>query len=157
VVKKQFYVVKRKDKLTLDEAGKLKPTYYCRLHDENDDLLTWVSTGETARTRGENWALAEIEKRKKRKPGSDVSLQAFASDFFIRGRCSFLKRQEAKGRPVSEAWARAKRQMLVNHVFPVLGKTRLDRLTRLMIERFLVDLHRAPQTLNHVLYAFEGF
>ena len=45
--------------------------------------------------------------------------------------------------------------MLVSHVFPVLGSTRLDRLARPMIERLLIDLHRSNQTRNHMLYALK--
>jgi len=45
--------------------------------------------------------------------------------------------------------------MLVNHVFPALGKTRLDQLTRPGIERFLVDLELSNQTRNHLLYALK--
>jgi integrase len=46
-------------------------------------------------------------------------------------------------------------QLLVNHVFPALGKVQLDKLTRPMIERFLVDLERSYQTRNHLLYALK--
>jgi hypothetical protein len=150
VAKKQFHLIERADRLT---DG--KPTYYCRFRGEDGERLPWRSTGETSKTRAENWALAEIERARTAVPGADITLASFAIDFFIPGRCSWLKRQEAKGRPVSEAWARAKRQMLVNHVFPALGKVRLDRLTRPMIERFLVDLKLSNQTRNHLLYALK--
>ena len=155
MAKKSFYLVKRKDKLTKNEAGKLKPTYYCRFRDEDGNLRSWKSTGETTKTRAEIWAQAEIQKAKEATPGGNVTLEAFAVDFYVSGRCSWLKRQEAKGRTLSAPWANAKRQMLVNHVFPALGKTRLDRLTRPMIERWLVGLSLSNQTRNHMLYVLK--
>jgi integrase len=147
MAKKQFYFVKRKDKLT---DG--KPTVYCRFRDESGNLLPWRSTGETTRTRAELWAQAEIERKKTALPGALTSLKVFAADFFEWGKCSWLARQAAKGRPVSESWARAKRQMLVNHILPEFGSVRLDKLTRPMIEKWLVGLERSNQTRNHLLY-----
>ncbi len=151
MARKQFYLVRRRDKLT---GG--KPTFYCRFRDEaTGGLQPWRSTGETSKTRAENWAQAEVRRERESTPGADITLAQFAADFFVPDRCSYLKRQAAKGRAVSEAWAQAKRQMLVNHVFPALGKCRLDALTRPMIERFLVDLDRSCQTRNHMLYTLK--
>ena len=155
MARKQFYLIKRKDKLTKNGKGKRSPTFYCRFRDEDGNLRPWQSTGETAKTRAEIWALAKIQKAKDATPGGNVTLEAFAVDFFVAGRCSWLKRQEAKGRTVSAPWAKTKRQMLVNHVFPALGKTRLDRLTRPMIERWLVGLSLSNQTRNHMLYVLK--
>jgi len=125
MAKKRFYLVKRKDKLTQG-----KPTYYCRFRDTSGTLLPWKSTGLTAKTTAENWALLEMPKTEAAKLQPEVTLAMFAADFVIPGKCSWLRPQAAKGRPLSDAWARAKRQMLANHVLPALGSTRLDRLTR---------------------------
>ena len=43
MAKKQFYLVKRKDKLTLGKA-----TFYCRFRDAEGNLLAWRSTEQTA-------------------------------------------------------------------------------------------------------------
>ena len=48
-----------------------------------------------------------------------------------------------------------RRAFLVNHIFERFGKTRLDALTRPLIERWLVDLAKANQTKNHILYALK--
>jgi integrase len=150
MAKKPFYLIKRRDKLTNGKA-----TYYCRFRDVEGSLLAWRSTGETTKTRAEIWANEAIQQTKSRLPGDDLTLSAFAAEFFVEGRCSWLKRQEAKGRTLSASWARAKRQMLVNHVFPALGNTRLPHLTRPMIERWLVALPLSNQTRNHMLYVLK--
>ena len=61
MARQQFYLVRRKDKLNKNAAGRLQPTYYCRLRDEEGDLLPWKSTGETAKTRAELWALNRVK------------------------------------------------------------------------------------------------
>jgi integrase len=108
------------------------------------------STGETSKARAEAAAVRLLSS-----PRKAPTLADYAEDFFVWGKCSWLKRQAAKGRGVNEAWAGARRAMLVNHVFARFGKTRLDALTRPLIERWLVDLPRANQTRNHILYALK--
>jgi len=48
---KQFYIIKRKDRLTNG-----KPTYYCRFREETGEVLPWQSIGEYSKTRAENCA-----------------------------------------------------------------------------------------------------
>jgi len=66
-----------------------------------------------------------------------------------------MKRQLAKGRGCSEEWTRSRRAMLDKHFIPRFRKTRLDALTRPMIERFLLGLPLSNQTRNHLQYAMK--
>ncbi len=147
MAKKRFYLIKRKDRLL---EG--KPTYYCRFRDDDGNLEAWRSTGETSKTRAELWALDWIKK------GPDKAiptLREYAKDFYIPGRCSWLKRQKAKGRSISDSWAQAKRGLIENYVFPSFGKMKLSSINRVMIERWLVELSLSNQTRNHLLYALK--
>lgn len=49
---KPYYLILRKDRLTKDGKGKLRPTYYCRWFDEAGRPHL-ESTVETSRTRAE--------------------------------------------------------------------------------------------------------
>jgi integrase len=82
-------------------------------------------------------------------------LEDFASDFFKRGVCPWIKRQHAKGPPFSEYHAKARRGHLVKYIIPQFGKRRLDEITLPMIENWLVGLSLANQTKNHMLYTLK--
>ena len=55
MARKSFYLVARKD-----FQLKGRPVFYCRFRNAQGDLLPWVSTEETARTRAELWALGRL-------------------------------------------------------------------------------------------------
>jgi len=57
MAQKRFYLIKRHDRLTLDETtGKYKPTFYVRFRGEGGGLLPWQSTHETSTTCAKLWA-----------------------------------------------------------------------------------------------------
>jgi hypothetical protein len=74
VALKQFYLVKRKDRLTNG-----KPTYYARLRVESGELKAWRSTAETSKTRAENWALAQLSEKEE---DERLTLARFGKDWF---------------------------------------------------------------------------
>lgn len=90
----------------------------------------------------------------RRKPGEGEvpTLAEYARDFYVWDRCSYIKRQHAKGRTFNRHWAMENRGLLVNYVFPRFGTDRMDTITRPAVERWLVDLPLSNQSKNHLLY-----
>lgn len=152
MAKRPFYLVKRGKKT----RGKEAP-YYARFVDPDTGSLSWWSTGEAVRGRAENEAQKELRRREAKRAAGPLkqipTLEEYARSFYVSGECSWLKRQEAKGRAITATWAKARRAMLKKHVFPTLGKIPMDKLTRPMIERALMSLPISGQTKNQVLYS----
>jgi len=85
--------------------------------------------------------------------GLAPTLQSFAKSFFLWDRCKWVARQRAKNRPFSKAVAENRRGQLVNHILPRFGYQRLNDITAVEIEDWLVSLPLANQTRNHILYS----
>jgi len=146
MARKQFYLIRRKDKLT-----NRKPTFYCRFRDEGGELLPWQSTGETAKTRAENWALAEMERRKNEAPSDTVTLGGFAAGFF-RDSSPWIERQHRKGRKFGNAHAKNRQGHLDRYILPRFGKLALADISKPDIEDWLVGLGLSNATCNHIMY-----
>jgi len=84
----------------------------------------------------------------------DIRLKEYAKDFFIWKKCSWIKRQHAKGRSFSESVAQSCRGHLTNYIFPNFGEKFLRILKRIDIEKWLISLDLSNQTKNHILYSF---
>jgi len=117
-------------------------------HTKSTDQPVNPALKDRGRTLAERAALRFIGTAPRKVP----TLAEYAKDFYVWDRCSWIKRQHAKGRGFNEQWAQSLRAMLVNHVFPRFGKTRLDAINRVMVERWLVELPLSNQTRNHMLY-----
>lgn len=100
-----------------------------------------------------------------------VTLREYAAEFFVPGRCQWLRRQAAKGVPLSEAVAQNRRSHLERYLFPAFGDLRLCDISSVAVENWLLDLCYVPrsaqepapdtqrsarplsaQTKNHILY-----
>ena len=99
---KQFYVVKRKDRITNG-----KPTYYVRLRDESGELHAWRSTGETNRTRAENWALKKLSKPQE---NEKLTFEQFAKGWFTEEH-AFVKGREARGSALSPNYLESQKRV----------------------------------------------
>ena len=131
--RKQFYLIRRKDKLT-----KGKPTFYCRFRSVDGELLPWQSTGETVRTRGENWAIAKLEEQKV-EASPALTLETFAAGFFRWG-SPWIKRQDKMGRAFGKAQAKNRQNHLDRYILPRFGQTVLARISKPSIEDWLSGL-----------------
>lgn len=147
MARKQFYLVKRRDKLT-----KGKPTYYCRLRDEGGDLVSWKSTGETTKTRAELWALSRV------KSGASTSREnltfgTYAAPWWMAG-CAYCEGRLARGASITQGYRKVRRSWLENHVLPQFKDVKLTKLTARKIETWVMELHKgalSATTANHAL------
>lgn len=143
--RKQFYLIRRKDKLT-----KGKPTFYCRFRSVDGELLPWQSSGETARTRAENWAIAKLAEQKV-EPSPALTLEIFADGFFRWG-SPWIKRQDKKGRAFGKAQAKNRQNHLDRYILPRFGQTTLAEISKPSVEDWLSGLPLANSTLNQIMY-----
>jgi hypothetical protein len=118
----------------------------------------WHSTGERKR------ALADIEIQRRireheKAPAPPTrktcpTLRDFAADFFEWDRCSWIRRQVAKGRPCSRQYVYGRRKHLTKYIVPKFGDTPLDALHRPTIETWAISLELANWTKTQILYTF---
>jgi integrase len=149
---KPFYVVKRRDRLTKDASGKLKPTFYVRFRDEGGALMPWQSTGETSKTRAELWA---FNKLKAGKPGlpEHVTFGTYAAGWWTK-ECRYCDSREARGVMITTGYRNVRRSYLKNHILPRFGNVLLGKLSTNMIESWVMGLRKgklSPTTINHAL------
>ncbi len=150
--KRDFYLIRRKDRLTRDSSGKLRPTYYCRFRDDSTGELTaWHSTGETSVGRAEIWVHSRLKDDQLQ---ASPTLEYFAKDFFRWESSPWIRKQHAKGRRFSESVASGRQGHLDNYIIPHFGKVKLTELTQKKIEDWLSGLDLSNQTRNHILYTF---
>lgn len=68
-----------------------------------------------------------------------ITVREYTQDFFIPGRCRWLKRQNAKGREYSIRYIRRMRGILNLHIVPWFGKFYLSSVTRRELDDCLID------------------
>jgi integrase len=97
----------------------------------------WKSTGIRDREQAEAWAERNCPDRP---VDHSMTLAAFAVDFFVPGRCRWLKRQEAKGRRPRLPYIIKQRSLLDNYILPRFGKAPVRDITRRQVDDWLLDL-----------------
>jgi integrase len=147
MAKKQFYLILRHDRLTAK-----KPTYYCRFRGSDGELLPWVSTGKTARTRAELWAMAKLKEGQVRR--EHASLAEYAAGFFSTGG-RFAQGRADHGFALSNGYLEVAEGLTRNHLLPTWGACRLADLSPGKLDAWVVRLRRdgelAPATVNKLL------
>ena len=118
--------------------------FYFRLQGEK----TFHSTGQTSKMR----AIDKIYVLLRDGAKNEIKLVDYAKDFFIWEKCSWIKRQHAKGRPFSKPVADHRRAHLIRYLFPGFGNRYIQDIKGTDIEKWLIDLPLANQTKNHILY-----
>lgn len=146
---KDFYLVKRRDRLT---EG--KPTYYARFRTDDGALLPWKSTGETTKTRAENWA------RKEWRTGrlttrENLTFGTFAEKWWKWGECDYIRGRLDRGKSLSRTYADIQRGYLETHILPHFKAAKLAKITPRTIEGWVIGLKSkaelSPTTVNHCL------
>jgi integrase len=147
VARKPFYLVLRLDRLI---AG--RPAYYCRFRDVEGNLLPWVSTGETARTRAELWALGRLGENRERR--ETITFEAFVAGFWS-PEGAFAQGRAAHGFSLSKGYLEIAEGYTRNHFEPAWGSHRLRDLTPGRIDAWIVRLRRegtlAAASVNKLL------
>ncbi len=140
--RKSIYLVKRSDRLI-----KGKPTYYARFRDEAGELLPWRSTGETSKTRAENWALKEY-KAGRISTRENLTFGTYSEKWWKWGECDFIRGRLARGKSISRTYADVQRGYLDSHILPYFRSKKLSQITPRMIEDWLLKLKDSPRNLE---------
>jgi hypothetical protein len=131
------------------------PVFYVQFRDGDGERMTARSSGCNTRGAAEAWALGELKKGTVPfKAGGNVTLTQFSQDWFVWGRCPYIKRRLAEGKSISQSYAEGRRQYIEHFILPTLGKRRLSGLRRAEIEKWkmaLLGKNLAPGTVNSIL------
>jgi integrase len=154
MAQKRFYLIKRHDRLTLDETtGKYKPTFYVRFRGEGGELLPWQSTQETLKTRAELWAQRKI-KEGTLAAQDRMSFGTFALKWWTQ-ECPYCEARIAEGTAITLGYRKVRHSYLDNQILPRFKDVELSKITTGMIETWKAKLLKAgelsPSTINHAL------
>jgi integrase len=83
-----------------------------------------------------------------------VYLKDFTKDFYVWGKCKWIKAQHEWDHSFSEDTARWRRAHLTKYIIPAFGKRYLRTITKNKVRNWLVTLSVANQTKNHILFSF---
>ncbi len=132
--------------------------YYARFKDEETEkIILTESTGCTTKTDAEKWAINRLKNLRKDiiLNKDKTTLAGFCEDFFVWGKCNWIKKQHAHGDSFSRYSAKQRRAQLVNYILPRFGNYRMDKIKAAEIQDFLLKLDKSNQTKNHILYCFK--
>jgi hypothetical protein len=148
MAQKQYYLIRRKDRLT---DG--KSTYYVRFRTEDGSLLPWRSTGETAKTRAENYAIKRL------RGGRLIAKESLTFGSYAEGWWTpehpYVQGRLARGRRLVPTYLVVMRGCLANHVLPYFKDTRLAAINLRQIEEWLLKIRKDGKlrsvSINHAL------
>ena len=82
-----------------------------RQHKSTGQKTKWEA-GQFAET----WLSSQNQKKK-------ILLEEYAKDYYVWGKCNWIKRRHARGFSLGEAFAKMRRAHLINYIFPKFGKS----------------------------------
>jgi integrase len=145
-----------KSDVTLYERdGMLYGSYYS--HGKRKQRSTGVkadnskSSEVVARNIVTGWIAEEKVSALMKRPGEKL-FRDFAKDFFVWGECQYLNRKLEKDHAISRVWAAERRRHVVNLLLPRFGDIPISDITRPMVERWILSIHRANRTRNMYMY-----
>lgn len=133
-----------------------KKVYYYRTYDEDGRRTSGRSTGQTSKTAAERWVREQIKKGSIA-PGKDITFGKYAENWWIWGKCSYIRKELSKGRRLSHDYADTNRSYLRNNILPYFCDMRLTSITPRKVEAWMMFLvnDRKPllstTTANHCL------
>jgi integrase len=129
-MKKPFTLYKRPTK------KKNRYIYYIQFRDAEGNRLTAVSSGQTSKSAAEVWAYEKL-KEGSIKSLKDPMFSIFAQNWFVWGKCPYLKKRLNRGDYV-RSYADYQRAILKNHILPYFANRRLSEITVSQIENLLL-------------------
>jgi len=117
--------------------------------------MTAVSSGQTSRAAAETWALSQIEKGKVPAASvGNITLAQFSANWFVWGKCDYIKRRLAEGKSIGKTYAEGRRGYVEKFIIPSFGRLKLSEITRPSIEKWrmhLLDKGLAAGTVNSIV------
>jgi len=136
-----------------------KYIYYVQFYDDVGNRMTARSTGQTSKGAAEAWAIEQLRKGLI-SANKNITFSQYAQNWWIWEKCGYVKGKLARGSRISRGYVDAMRGYLDNHILPVFGHRKLQRISTRMIEQWVMDLREKPgksgkalshTTVNHCL------
>lgn len=150
-MRQDFGIMKRRTK-----DGKY--VYYYWIYDDNG-VRIYRSTGERTKARAMDYVLNLREKGELgKRDRMMVTLNDFAQDFFIPGKCPIENHAHMRGKSMTKATLTVRRTALVKHILPYFGKKAVSLITHAQVNQWLLNLPEKDEisrtTANATLVAF---
>lgn len=132
--REEFTLYRRKLK-----SGKI--VWYYHAYDDDGRRIS-VSTGQTAKTRAREIALA-LSRQGKLIPQNykhSITLKEFAKPFWVWGECPYVTDIIKRGGEYSRSFCDSNRKSIDKHIIPAFGKKRIGKISESDINRWLLDL-----------------
>jgi len=142
------------------ESKKYKAIFYVQFRDQEGNYTSAISTGETSRGAAESWAYSYM--RKGNIPTHrGFTFAKFARNWWIPGKCDYLREQEADGYKKSAKYIAESRRNLEKRLLPYFGHMKLSSINVKDIIRWKNTLYSEgdpetgkplkPATINRAL------
>ncbi len=125
-------------------------SWYFWFYDQNG-IRQHKSTGRKKKYEAEQYAQQFLVLSKSPKP---IRLDEYAKDFYVWGKCDWIKRKFARGFAIGSTFAATRRAHLVNHILPEFGTVEISKIEPIQIEKWLLNLDLSNTTKNHILGSF---
>ena len=88
--------------------------------------------------------------------GARTTMEEWAGDFFVPGKCRWLAAQDAAGKTVSEGTALGRRSHLTHWILPAFGKRPVSSITPIELRDWINRLPLASQSKRHMKYTLNA-
>lgn len=88
--------------------------------------------------------------------GARTTVDEWAGDFFVPGKCRWLAAQDAAGKTVSEGTALGRRSHLTKWILPAFGKRAVSSITPIELRDWINRLPLSSQSKRHMKYSLNA-
>lgn len=128
--------------------------YYVRFRNpDTGERLSGISSKCNTIKGANKWAIKQLQSGISTQK-SNLNFSNFTKDWFIWGKCDYIKLMLSKGNRFSRSHADNRRGFLLNHLQPYFGKMKLSEITVQSIESFIVNMQKANYSSSTINSAF---
>lgn len=109
------------------QGKRYRYTYYVQFRDQEGNYTSAISTGETSEGAARAWALEYLQ-RGNVPTHRGNTFARYAADWWIPGKCSYLKEQESSGYSKSPVYVDGSRRNLEKRILPYFGHKKLSSI-----------------------------
>ncbi len=143
-----------RSKIPIPYKRKKQKEWSFYFYDANGDRV-YRKTKIRSKTRALEFAIDYMDEYLGQKP--PPTLEEYAKDFFVPGKCSWLMLKRLATKNLSDESIKLYRSKLVNHILPKFGRYRIDddSLNAVDIQKWLAELPLKNMTRNHIKITFK--
>lgn len=138
---------------------KNKTVYYYRTYTPDGSRTAGKSTGCKTKTEARNFC-NNLLKEGKLYSGTEITFKAFSDNWFVWGKCAYLKDRLASGtkkkQAITEGYAKILRNALRLYILPYFSKSKLKAITPAKIKAWRVWLQEEKKIANSTINNASG-